>query len=148
MPFPHSVLQPLQFFRKEIVMPSSAEFLSNAIKGMNYVKSKIDLGSDNKFGNMLSKLAIPRLAVTAVREQEDAYLKAQGIPVLGPGSTDWARHGFEYIEAFAMAATGMGAGNCQELAAMAFMYFYKRGIFPVDYMMMPGHAFCVSRGSG
>lgn len=124
-------------------MPSSADFLAHATRGLNYVKSKIDLGSDNKFGNMLAKLAIPRLAVRSAREHEDALLKAQGIPVLGPRSTDWMRHGFEYIQTFALAAGNMGAGNCQELAAMAFMYFYDRDILPVDYMMKPGHAFCV-----
>lgn len=45
-------------------------------------------------------------------------------------------------KAFNAAGTKMGASNCQEQAAMAFVYFFRKGIAPVDYMMMPGHAFC------
>ena len=92
-------------------MQSKAFFLAQATRGLNYVKSKIDIGSDNKHGNRFLKLGVPHLAVKSLRAHEDALLKAQGIPVLGPGSTDWKRHGFEYIQAFACAATNMGAGN-------------------------------------
>jgi hypothetical protein len=131
--------------KRRIDMPMSPSgYLIEARKGLNYVKSKIDIGSDNKFSDMLVKLCLPRLAVREVRAQEDKYLEAGCIKPADWNRADWMNYGLEYIRAFALAAIGIGAGNCQELAAIAFMYFYDRDVLPVDYVMIPGrHAFCV-----
>lgn len=86
-------------------MPSSADFLSNATKGLNYVKSRMVLGADNKISDRLLSLNASRHAVLSARELEKDLLQAQGIPMLAPGATDWPRHGFQYIEAFDTAVT-------------------------------------------
>lgn len=123
---------------------TATSYLAYARDAMQYVKSKVTFGSSNKFWDNLSTLGITALAVGQAYKIEADYLKAANVPLPTPGHADWSRYGLQYIEAMSQAALTMGAGNCEELAAIAFMYLRNRGIRPLDYMMIPDrHAFVV-----
>ena len=62
------------------------------------------------------------------------------------GATD-----FKYIKTIADVAQKNGCGNCGEFSAVAFMYLYKKGVRPLDWMQLTDadHAFLViGRASG
>ena len=128
-----------------LAMPNTASgFLAEATLGLKYVRSKIDFGSSNKFTDNLRTLGVTALAVPEVYKLEERYLKAMNVPIPIEGSANWQQYGLQYIESMAGSAELMGTGNCEELAAMAFMFFRNRRVLPVDYVMIPGkHAFCV-----
>ena len=123
---------------------TASQNLLSAKSAMNYTTAKLIFGSSNKFFDNLRTLGITALAVSEMYKQTEQYLKAGGVPVPTPGHADWNRFGLQYIEAMSQAALTMGAGNCEENAAVAFMYLYNSGIRPLDYMMIPDrHAFVV-----
>jgi hypothetical protein len=118
--------------------------LSLAHSAMHYATTKLTFGSSNKFFDNLKTLGITALAVREMYKQTDQYLKAGNVPIPTPGHADWNTFGLQFIDAMSQAALTMGAGNCEENAAIAFMYLYNRGVRPLDYMMISNrHAFVV-----
>lgn len=107
-------------------------YYSAAYAAMLFARSKMNVGEDDKFLNMLVELGWPKLYVGEVYRQEDELLKAMNVPTGG----NWDKYGMQYIEAMVLAALNMGAGNCGEQAALAFMHLYVNKIRPIDYMQM------------
>ncbi|MBI4849355.1 MAG: hypothetical protein HY808_12415 [Nitrospirae bacterium] len=126
---------------------SASRYLTEVKAALTYTRSKMDLGETNKFGKNVLDLPRGKIfttlpAIQEVYRQEEKLLNAMRVPM--PNDANWGTYGLQYIEAMAMASSGIGAGNCEEQAAIAFMYLYKHDIRPIDYMMIPGtHAFVV-----
>ena len=109
--------------------------LTAAKTTVSYVRTVLDFGSDNKFLNNVSNLLINKLALSKAREMQDKIMKDSP-------NRDWAT----YIEAMAMTAKLMGAGNCGENAAVAFVHLRDvLRILPIDYYMYNNfeHAFVI-----
>jgi hypothetical protein len=123
---------------------SQDRYYAEAKAALVYTRSKMSMAEDDKFSNMLIKLAMPKFFVNEVYVQEDKLMKAMGVPEPNAAPGNWDTYGLQYIEAMSLAAQNMGAGNCGEQAAIAFMYLYHQKVRPIDYMQAyPRNAFVV-----
>ena len=107
-----------------------------AKEAVTHARSKLTLGANNKWKDLLRTRGESLICVIASRDVE--------IPGESEGGIKW-------IRAVAAKAEHVGCGNCGENAAIAFMYLFERGIRPLDFMSggdPVDHAFVVVGRSG
>ena len=124
----------------ETILPQD-RYLSVAAQTVKYVKSKMDIGTSNKF---LPNLGGPAgvLCVAESRQMMVKDLKEQAPSVKRTGQDPMKAT----LESWAYWATEYGCGNCGEQSAIAFIQL--RDIwktFPLDWMHWDGlaHAFVI-----
>jgi hypothetical protein len=93
--------------------------LDEARSAYNYTKSKLTIGALNKWSDIVDSLGLSVLCVWATQSVD--------FPVPRSPVPTWLRKA-------AATAEAAGCGNCGTNAAVAFMWLYDNGIFPIDYM--------------
>jgi hypothetical protein len=109
----------------------SAANLKAARDAVDYVGSKLTIGSSNKPRDVIGSLGESLLCVVAIRSVDIATGDRNA--TLG------------WIRASAAKAEHVGCGNCGESAALAFMHLHDRHVHPLDLMegQNVDHAFVV-----
>lgn len=127
-------------------MSQLAENLAAGLEAVRFVKGKMRFGAKNKVKDIWASKGESISCVDTLRagaaKYDDELRKAYA---------DNQAAGIEReAEYAAMAAAHYGCGNCNEQAALAFIYLRDRGIFPIDWVnkqnFLPGyggHSFVV-----
>jgi hypothetical protein len=104
--------------------PARTDFIFQAEQAVNYVKSKMTVGAENKLGDVIRSLGNSFLCVLAERHvnEEDSPATVEA-----------------WIVRTAAIAESAGCGNCGEQAAVAFIYLRDRGVHPVEYAHFVNH---------
>lgn len=125
--------------------------LKAATEAVDFVKKKMVLGAKNKLKDLWRSGGSSAGCVDDVRASEEKHDKELS-KAMESGLLDLRQAQEQQIETMALFAGGRGCGNCEEQAAMAFIFLRDKGegVFPLDLMQKPnkiwnlgGHAFVV-----
>ena len=104
---------------------TTTSYIAMAEETIRYVNRKLDIGASNRLTNLINPFnqVVKHMAVKETRRQQGALMR-----IMKTKQDDWQ----SYIEVMADTARTMGAGNCGEHAAVAFMYLVGKVIGPLD----------------
>ncbi len=133
-------------------MSELAKNLAAGLEAVRFVKGKMRFGAKNKVKDMWASKGESISCVDNLRDDLDKYQDHLS-KAYASNQTAVLERQAEYA---ASAAAHYGCGNCNEQAALAFIYLRDKGIFPIDWVdkenFLPGfggHSFVViGRESG
>lgn len=121
--------------------------MADALEAVRYVKSKMKFGARNQMGDLLRSRGQSIDCISDMRSDIVKY--ADTLKDLFAESEAAAHE--RLAEFTASAAAHYGCGNCDEQAALAFIYLRDKGVFPIDWVdklglaggKLGGHSFVV-----
>jgi len=114
-------------------MSKAYDYFQKAELANQYVKQTMPIGAANRFSNVAKFGVLFSLPIGCVAGSRFGRSPREGMGTLAG------------IRAMANRAALSKCGNCQEQAAVAFMWLHDHGVGPIDYMtrVHADHAFVV-----
>lgn len=104
--------------------------LADALEAVRFVKSKMRFGARNQVGDLWRSRGASVSCISDMRSDIEQYAgKLKGLFAESQSAAN------ERLAEFtASAAAHYGCGNCDEQAALAFIYLRDKGVFPIDWV--------------
>jgi hypothetical protein len=118
---------------QEMSKDLSNYYQAEAQMAVNYTRQILAWGASNKLYDQAVTLGTVNIGVLRTRITTFA-----GSITNGSGEST-----MDYWKRVARNASNACAGNCQEHAAVAFVYLMNRGVKPIEIVSVPNHAFVV-----
>lgn len=110
--------------------------LADALEAVRFVKSKMRLGARNQIGDLWRSRGGSIDCISDMRSDIETYAGT----LKGHFAESQSAAHERLAEFTAAAAVQYGCGNCDEQAALAFIFLRDKGVFPIDWVDMLGLA--------
>lgn len=133
-------------------MGTREENMASALEAIRFVKAKMKYGAKNKVKDIYRSRGNSISCLDEVRANIDRHYENTLKDLFEINQNAAGEREAEYT---ASAAAHFGCGNCNEQAALAFIYLRDKGIFPLDwvnklndFLIFGGHSFVIGREYG